>query len=126
MPKIKKTSKENAMAVGQVQGGFQLKGRIWIERNQQTYLSWGRIILLERIKEHGSVSAAAKSMRMSFSHAWRLVEDMNTLAPEPLVEKQTGGARGGGAWLTNAGERALIDFYRISEHFQRWIEQESL
>ncbi len=126
MPKTKKANEQNAMVTSRISSGLQIKGRLWIECEGATYLSWGRIVLLERIGEYGSVSAAAKSMQMSFSHAWRLVEDMNTLAPEPLVEKQTGGARGGGAWLTNAGERALTDFYRISEHFQYWIEQESL
>jgi len=36
------------------------------------------------------------------SHARHLVEDMNALAPEPLVEKQIGGRRER-AWLTEAG-----------------------
>jgi len=66
---------------GRCAGGLQIKGRLWIETQGQTYLSWGRVVRLERIGEHGSVSAAAKSMKMSFSYAWHLVEDMNTLRP---------------------------------------------
>jgi len=124
MPKARKENEQNSMVSGQMNGGLQIKGRLWIENEGQTYLSWGRIVLLERIGEFGSVSAAAKSMKMSFSHAWHLVEDMNALAPEPLVEKQAGGRQGGGAWLTDAGKQAIHDFWLLVERFQNWIEHE--
>lgn len=124
MPRAKKNNEQNAMVSGQIDCGLQIKGRLWIECQGQTYLSWGRVTLLERIAEFGSVSAAAKSMQMSFSHAWHLVEDMNTLAPEPLVQKQTGGRHGGGAWLTDAGKLAIKNFRDLVEKFQTWVEHE--
>ncbi len=114
------------MVSSRLQRGLQVKGRLWIEKQGETYLSWGRVVLLERIGELGSVSAAAKSMQMSFSHAWHLVEAMNTLAPELLVEKQAGGRQGGGAWLTEAGQQAVADFWKRVERFQQWIDQEKL
>ncbi len=126
MPKVRKENERNALASGQISNGLQIRGRLWIENEGRTYLSWGRIILLERIGEYGSVSAAARSMQMSFSHAWHLVEDMNALSPKPLVEKQVGGRRGGGAWLTDAGKQAILDFSQLVERFQNWIEQERL
>lgn len=124
MPKARKENEHNAMVSSQVSGGLQIKGRLWIETQGQTYLSWGRVVLLERIGEHGSVSAAAKSMQMSFSHAWHLVEAMNTLAPQPLVAKQAGGRQGGGAWLTDAGQQAIKDFWQLVARMQGWMEQE--
>ena len=126
MPKTRKPNEENAMVSSRLQRGLQIKGRLWIEKQGETYLSWGRVVLLERIGELGSVSAAAKSMQMSFSHAWHLVEAMNTLAPELLVEKQAGGRQGGGAWLTEAGQQAVADFWKRVERFQQWIDQEKL
>ena len=126
MPKVKKETERNALAVGPISNGLQIKGRLWIENEGRTYLSWGRVILLERIEAYGSVSAAAKSMQMSFSHAWHLVEDMNALAPKPLVEKQVGGRRGGGAWLTDAGKQAIRDFTQLVERFQTWVGREQL
>ncbi|MGE4559686.1 MAG: winged helix-turn-helix domain-containing protein [Desulfobulbus sp.] len=126
MPKTRKPNDENAMVSSQLQSGLLIKGRLWIENDGATYLSWGRVVLLERIGELGSVSAAAKSMQMSFSHAWHLVEKMNTLAPEPLVEKQAGGRQGGGAWLTDAGKQAVADFWKLVARFQQWIDQEKL
>nr|WP_320012697.1 LysR family transcriptional regulator [uncultured Desulfobulbus sp.] len=126
MPKTRKPTSENAMVSGQLDSGLHIKGRLWIEQDGQTYLSWGRVVLLERIGEYGSVSAAAKSMQMSFSHAWHLVENMNGLASEPLVEKQAGGRRGGGAWLTDAGQQAITDFWKMVARFQQWMDQEEL
>ena len=126
MPKTRKPNDANALVSSRLQRGMQVKGRLWIEKQGETYLSWGRVVLLERIGELGSVSAAAKSMQMSFSHAWQLVESMNALAPEPLVEKQAGGRQGGGAWLTDAGQQAVADFWQRVERFQQWIEQEKL
>ena len=126
MPKTRKPNDANALVSSRLQRGMQVKGRLWIEKQGETYLSWGRVVLLERIGELGSVSAAAKSMQMSFSHAWQLVESMNTLAPEPLVEKQAGGRQGGGAWLTDAGQQAVADFWLRVQRFQQWIEQEKL
>lgn len=126
MPKVRKENERNALASSCLNNGLQIKGRVWVESEGQTYLSWGRIVLLQRIEEFGSVSAAARSMQMSFSHAWHLIENMNTLAPEPLVEKQVGGRRGGGAWLTDAGKQAVQDFLQLVERFQGWVEQERI
>ena len=125
MPKVKKDNDNNAMVTGPTREGIQVRGRLWLEYEDQTYLSWGRIVLLEKIDEYGSVSAAAKSMKMSFSHAWQLVENMNTLGPRPLVEKQAGGRRGGGAWLTEEGKKAVKDFWRLVGKFQEWMDHES-
>jgi len=125
MPKTRKTNKQNAMVTGRISGGLQIKGRLWIESEGATYLSWGRIVLLERIGEYGSVSAAAKSMQMSFSHAWHLVEDLNSLAPQTLVEKQAGGRKGGGAWLTEAGKQTIADFWQLVARFQGLVDQET-
>lgn len=122
MPKAKQELESNAMAMGPNRAGTQTKGRLWVEKDGQTYLSWGRVVLLERIAEHGSVSAAAKSMGMSFSHAWKLVQSMNELAPAILVEKQTGGKGGGGAWLTKEGEDAVRHFWDMVRRFQGWID----
>lgn len=124
MPRARKNNEENAMAASRVKEGAQIRGRLWIERDGRTYLSWGRVVLLERIGDLGSVSAAAKSMQMSFSHAWHLVEDMNALAPEPLVEKQAGGRQGGGAWLTDAGRQAIAEFWLLVSKFQDWVDQQ--
>ena len=78
----------------------------------------GKIALLEAIRTQGSISAAARSLGMSYRRAWLLVEEMNQALREPAVTAETGGHRGGGAVLTAIGER-VIDLYRAIESHAR-------
>lgn len=103
---------------------FRIKGRLWIEGRDGTFLGYGRIVLLERIKEYGSISEAARSMNMSYRHAWELVESMNRQSTAPLVETATGGKGGGGAKLTETGEKAITSFWKLYERFQGFLKKE--
>ena len=78
----------------------------------------GKIRLLELIDEHGSIAAAGRAMDMSYRRAWLLVDNLNRCFRKPLVEKQMGGARGGGAALTEFG-RQIVKHYRDMEHEAR-------
>jgi len=101
-----------------------LHGRLWIDGTEGTFLGYGRIILLERIREHGSITQAAKSMKMAYRHAWELVDSMNRQASKPLVEAATGGRNGGGASLTEEGERAIRLFWELYADFQSYLERQ--
>lgn len=74
----------------------------------------GKIALLEAIRSTGSISAAARSIGMSYRRAWLLVEEINKTLREPAVTAETGGARGGGAVVTPVGER-MVRLYRAIE-----------
>jgi molybdate transport system regulatory protein len=74
----------------------------------------GKIALLEAIRSTGSISAAARSIGMSYRRAWLLVEEINQTLREPAVKAETGGARGGGAVVTAVGKR-MVDLYRAIE-----------
>ncbi|MET0182399.1 MAG: LysR family transcriptional regulator [Caulobacterales bacterium] len=93
----------------------------------------GKADLLDQIIKCGSISAAAKAMNMSYSRAWQLVDAMNKAFKKPVVESATGGAKGGGAQVTEVG-RAVLSHYRemqtaldakASEHvsgFQKYLK----
>jgi molybdate transport system regulatory protein len=102
--------------------GMQIKGRLWLEKDGETFLSWGRVVLLERIRDLGSIAAAARSLNMAYSHAWGLVAKMNHLAGEELVARTFGGKKGGRAWLTPAGEAAIVRFWDLVAEFRQWLE----
>jgi molybdate transport system regulatory protein len=78
----------------------------------------GKIALLEAIRTTGSISAAARQLRMSYRRAWLLVEQVNKALEEPAVTAATGGRQGGGAALTPSGER-VIELYRSIEDIAR-------
>lgn len=100
------------------------RGRVWIDGAEGTFIGYGRVVLLERIIEHGSITRAAKSMQMAYRHAWDLVDSMNRQAPEPFVELATGGKGGGGATVTDAGKQAIHIFRRFHRDLQSFLEKE--
>jgi molybdate transport system regulatory protein len=67
----------------------------------------GKADLLQAIGETGSISAAARRMKMSYRRAWLLVDTMNQCFDGPLVETATGGNHGGGARITELGQEVL-------------------
>jgi len=73
----------------------------------------GKRELLRRIEETGSISAAARDMKMSYKRAWLLIESMNVVFLKPVVIAAPGGRRGGGARLTPLGARVLARLDRL-------------
>jgi molybdate transport system regulatory protein len=87
---------------------------IRIDLSSGSRIGPGKVALLEAIRSTGSISAAARSIGMSYRRAWLLVEDINATLREPAVTAETGGARGGGAVVTPVGER-VVELYRTIE-----------
>ncbi|SFJ35961.1 molybdate transport system regulatory protein [Phyllobacterium sp. CL33Tsu] len=76
-------------------------------------LGRGKMQLLERIAATGSISAAGRSMDMSYRRAWLLVSEMNKMFAAPVVDSQRGGKQGGGAVVTTFGEELLKHFHAM-------------
>ncbi len=92
------------------EAGIVVRSKVWLEVDGKLLMGWGRVQLLEKIDELGSISAAARAMHLAYRNAWLWVEAMNKLSPCPLVEKSTGGPRGGHARLTEEGRRIIREF----------------
>jgi len=84
-------------------------------------LGRGKILLLELIRETGSISAAGRAMDMSYRRAWLLVDALNRMFKEPSVESQRGGKLGGGALLTPFGEDLIRRYREMEERAQAAI-----
>lgn len=123
--KKKDHGRGSALAASSPAAGVQIKGRLWLEKDGETFLSWGRVVLLEHIRDLGSIAAAARAMGMAYSHAWSLVAAMNRLAGEELVSRTFGGKNGGRAWLTPAGEATVARFWRLVRDFQEWVKAQT-
>jgi molybdate transport system regulatory protein len=92
------------------ESGIVLRSKVWLEKDGKLFMGWGRATLLERIDKLGSISAAARSMKLAYRNAWLWVEAMNRLAGTPLVIKTTGGPKGGHARLTDEGRRIVKEY----------------
>jgi molybdate transport system regulatory protein len=104
---------------------YHLRGRFWIASPEGTFLGIGRVILLEKIQEYGSISGAARSMKMSYRQAWQLVQSMNEHSNSPLVSSLTGGKGGGGATITKTGEQAIQLFREVEQDMQHFMKKRS-
>ncbi|MEZ5840575.1 MAG: TOBE domain-containing protein [Hyphomicrobiales bacterium] len=80
-----------------------------------------RIRLLEAIGATGSISAAAKSVGLSYKAAWESVNVFNNLFPKPLVVAKAGGRTGGGAALTPEGRQVIDAFHLLSGEMDRFL-----
>lgn len=84
----------------------------------------GKAALLVAIREHGSISAAAKSLRMSYKRAWNLVDTMNRCFKSPLISTATGGGGGGGARITHFGEQVLSHYASMQKRTDIAIQRD--
>ncbi|MDP3031116.1 MAG: LysR family transcriptional regulator [Rhodocyclaceae bacterium] len=74
----------------------------------------GKIDLLRKVGECGSISAAARELGVPYKRAWLLIDTLNRGLPSPVLDTAAGGQSGGGAKLTTRGE-ALVAAYDALE-----------
>ena len=86
--------------------------------NNDRPLGPGKVQVLELIRDSGSISEAARVMKMSYRSAWLLVDSMNAVFRKPVVSTTLGGRNGGSATLTDFGED-VIRRYRSMERATR-------
>lgn len=104
---------------------MNLNGKLWIETGDKKLIGPGRVELLERIRECGSIRQAALQMNMSYRQAWQMIEDMNTRLSSPVVISQRGGKGGGNALLTEQGELVISEFKQFYKKFQQFLSKNS-
>ena len=82
----------------------------------------GKIALMRAIVATGSVSGAARSLRMSHARSVKLVAEINALASTPLIDTRAGGQSGGGAVLTSLGFAVLEAYVEIEDKVRKAAE----
>lgn len=102
-----------------------LNGKLWMEADGTKLVGPGRVELLERIQETGSIRQAAMQMKMSYRQAWQMIDDMNTRFNEPVVISSRGGKGGGNAIVTAKGELVIREFQLFYKKFRKFLEKHS-
>lgn len=92
---------------------YSVRTKLWIhDADGNVVFGMGRTKMLEAIDQCGSISAAAKELKMSYRAVWaRIKATEERLGGEPLLIRSKGGASGGGASLTPFA-KDLIKQYR--------------
>ena len=88
--------------------------RLRVTAGDLIFVGPGKVALLEAVRDTRSITAAAKSLGMSYRRAWILVDEMNRALAGVVVASATGGERGGGSVLTPLGHE-LVEVYRRIE-----------
>ncbi|GAB2773176.1 hypothetical protein GCM10027275_15170 [Rhabdobacter roseus] len=104
---------------------LEVKGSLWLETEAGRFLGPGRVELLQRIEQSGSINKAANQMGMSYKKAWEMVQSMNAQAGTPFVLTQTGGEKGGGAKITPAAQGYIAYYTELRHRFQEFLAHES-
>ena len=97
---------------------IKLKLSLKITSDEENILGPGIIKLLQLIDREQSLRRAAKTMALSYSKAWRIINVAETHWGFALTEKKIGGEHGGQSSLT-AQARDLIRRYEIFEEETR-------
>ena len=88
---------------------LKLTIRMYTDDNQRCF-GPGIATLLERVRVHKSLRAAAASMEMAYSKAWRIIRTAVGVFGCKLLSSTIGGSHGGGAVLTPQAERLLAAY----------------
>jgi molybdate transport system regulatory protein len=89
----------------------RIKLKLQVYCGDEIAMGPGKAELLDAIGQTGSISAAARSLEMSYRRAWLLVDVMNRCFEQALVATKPGGGKAAGAQLTDTG-RAVLAAYR--------------
>jgi len=95
---------------------LQAHGRFWLTLDEINFLGRGRVELLQRITETGSISKAAKAMKMSYKAAWDAVDAMNRAWGTPLVESNPAGSV-----ITAEAKRLMATFVAAEAQYRAFM-----
>lgn len=104
---------------------YSVKGKIWIEINDETLIGEGKVKLLMKTAELGSLRKAAAETGISYRKAWYSINQMNNAANTPLILLKHGGKEGGIAQLTPFGEKIISQYQKVEEDFTKFINGHS-
>jgi molybdate transport system regulatory protein len=92
------------------QSSFNMAAELSFYRDGEIFLASLQIRIMKQVVIDGSIHAAAKNLKMSYQHAWHLIDKLNRLSPLPVVIRQKGGKDGGGCVLSNYGLKLISTF----------------
>ena len=90
-----------------------LTASLVLSKGARARMGADRVALLEAIRDHGSITLAARAMGLSYKGAWDAIQVLNNLFEHPLVSAHPGGRGGGTALVTDQGLAVIRAFHLV-------------
>jgi len=104
-------------------GGFEVRSKVWVEKDGRVALSSWRIELLSMVEEAGSLAAACERMDVPYRTAWYKLKEIEDQLGMKLLDTQSGGVDGGGSALTPEGRDLVDRFRRVDRGIEGIVEK---
>jgi molybdate transport system regulatory protein len=102
---------------------FNMTADLSFYRENELFLGHTQIRLLKQVAIDGSINCAAKNLKMSYQHAWHMLDRLNQLSPVPIVIRQKGGKDGGGCRISPYGMKLIRTYEKKVADIIRFLEQ---
>jgi molybdate transport system regulatory protein len=90
---------------------LQICTKFWLETDKGYVFGEGPFQLLLEIAEKGTLSEAARDLRMSYRHAWGVLRETGEKMGISLLTTHKGGSKGGGGAELTSEAMELVDRY---------------
>ena len=87
---------------------INLKVKLYLENEQDKFMGIGVLWLLQKISDCGSLRAAAMELGISYSKAFRMVENLEQSLGMAVLSRRKGGMQRSGASLTAFGREFIV------------------
>jgi molybdate transport system regulatory protein len=102
---------------------FNMTADLSFYRENELFLGHTQIRLLKQVAIDGSINCAAKNLKMSYQHAWHMLDRLNQLSPVPIVIRQKGGKDGGGCRISPYGMKLIRTYEKKVADIILFLEQ---
>ena len=100
-----------------------LTASLVLSKGARSPVGRARIALLEAVRDHASITLAAKAVGLSYKTAWDAVQAINNLFETPLVTTRVGGRSGGLAAVTQEGLDVIAAFHALEAELNMALER---
>ena len=97
--------------------------RLSLEKEKLFFDGRAKMLLL-LIDDTNSVRGACKKMAMSYSKAWNLLNEMETILGFSVVKRKHGGRDGGKTYLSESGKQFLNRYIALEDTVKAFAEQQ--
>jgi molybdate transport system regulatory protein len=105
---------------------LKIKVKIWLDdENGDCIFGDGRLALIKAVEETGSLHAASAKLGMSYRKAWGLIRKIEQRTGLKILERQTGGIKGGGSSLTENMKEFVREYEKKRREIDRYAEMQS-